>query len=341
MPISNYKNIFDNTTEGIFQTTPEGQYILANPSLATMYGYGSPGEMMEELNDINHQLYLFEDRRKEFINLLQTEDRVVDFESQIIRKDDRLIWIKENARVVRSANGSVLYYEGTVSDITLQKRYEKELLHANEASARFVPDQLLQVLKKSNIAELSLNDCAQRHMTVLFADIRSFTSITEAMTPSESFHFLNNYLSLMGPIIREHGGFIDKYLGDGIMALFETGQEAVRAGMAMQKGLECFNQSLKAEGIDGIKVGIGINSGDLVLGTIGENHRLQGTVIGDTVNLASRIESLTKTYQTPILIGSSTFVELSQKNKNRCRFVGKTMVKGKEQEVELYEVRLS
>jgi class 3 adenylate cyclase len=134
-------------------------------------------------------------------------------------------------------------------------------------------------------------------MSILFSDIRSFTTLSESMMPDENFAFINAYLERMGPVIRDHNGFIDKYIGDAIMALFKNADDALRAGLAMLDTLDQFNAGRRAAGQQPIAIGIGINTGSLMLGTIGERHRMDGTVISDAVNLAARVESLTKDYK--------------------------------------------
>jgi PAS domain S-box-containing protein len=123
-------SIFDNTAEGIFQTSADGTYLNVNPALARLYGYESPVEMIAELRDIRFQLYMDPNRRSQFIRLLERRDRVLNFESQVRRRDGTCIWISENARAVRDARRKLLYYEGTVEDITERKAAQDEL--ANE-----------------------------------------------------------------------------------------------------------------------------------------------------------------------------------------------------------------
>lgn len=122
----NYRSIFENAVDGIFQTTPAGHYLSANPSLARIYGYSSPEEMIESLRNITKQLYVNPTRRSDFIRLMQQQDSVSNFEAEIYRRDGSRIWIAEHARVVRDASGRVLYYEGTVQDITHRKELESE-----------------------------------------------------------------------------------------------------------------------------------------------------------------------------------------------------------------------
>jgi len=122
-----FKSFFDNAVEGIFQTSADGHYLQANPMLAKIYGYESPAAMMEGLTDIGNQLYVDGKRRAEFRTLLQEEDAVLGFESQVRRKDGSVIWISENARAVRTVDGRLVGYEGTVLDITQRKYAEEEL----------------------------------------------------------------------------------------------------------------------------------------------------------------------------------------------------------------------
>src|SRR3984957_2230831 len=117
-----YRSIFENATEGIFQTTQEGKYLSANPALARMYGYHSPGDLLADLTDISRQLYVDPDRRHKFTVAMRNDGQIQDFESQIYRRDGSVIWISESARAVRDElTGELLYYEGMVQDITRRK----------------------------------------------------------------------------------------------------------------------------------------------------------------------------------------------------------------------------
>jgi two-component system sensor histidine kinase/response regulator len=134
-----YRSIFENAVEGIFQTTPDGHYISVNPALAHIYGYETPVALISSLTDIGGQLYVNAARRAEFARRLQEHSTVSGFESQIYRRDGQIIWIAETARAVRDASGGLLYYEGTVEDITERKHAEEELQKAKaaaEAAAR-------------------------------------------------------------------------------------------------------------------------------------------------------------------------------------------------------------
>src|ERR671933_305120 len=209
----------------------------------------------------------------------------------------------------------------------------------NKAYFRFVPREFLQFLEKESIVDVQSGDQVQKEMSVLFADIRDFTSMSENMTPQENFKFINSYLSRMEPAIIENHGFIDKYIGDGIMALFSGGaDDAVKAGIAMLQRLDEYNQYRVQKGYSPIRIGIGINTGSLMLGTVGGHSRMDSTVISDTVNLASRIEGLTKNYGVSLLISDQTFSQLKDANQLALRRLSQVKVKGKSAAVTVFEV---
>lgn len=142
-----YRSIFENAVEGIFQTTPDGYYLACNPALAYIYGYESADALLKNLTNIGQQLYIDPNRRQEFIEQLYTCDVVSDFESQVYRKDGSIIWISENARAVRDEDGTLLYYEGFVTDIT-QRKLAEEASRRAEAQLRAKAEQLKQALTK-------------------------------------------------------------------------------------------------------------------------------------------------------------------------------------------------
>ncbi|MBD0392932.1 MAG: PAS domain-containing protein [Microcoleus sp. C1-bin4] len=224
----------------------------------------------------------------------------------------------------------------------LNQNLEKSLDAESEltdAYGRFVPHQFLNLLGYESIIDVNLGDQVQEEMSVLFADIRDFTTLSETMTPQENFNFINAYLSRMEPAITSNNGFIDKYIGDAIMALFsDFADDAVKAGIAMLNILTNYNEDRQRVGYVPIQIGIGINSGSLMLGTVGGKSRMDSTVISDAVNLASRIEGLTKDYSVPLLISHQTLERLRNPADYAIRIVDKVQVKGKSQYVVVYEV---
>ncbi len=214
--------------------------------------------------------------------------------------------------------------------------YEKTI-HLNNSYERFVPNQFLGLLGKENIENVNLGDQVEKHMTILFSDIRSFTHLSEELTPQENFSFINSYLYQMGPIVRENNGFIDKFIGDSIMALFEENtNDALRAAIQMLQKLKEYNAGRKRAGYRSINIGIGVNTGNVIMGTLGENNKMGGTIIGDVVNLASRMEELTKTYQTPLLISHLTLRDIKNPSQFSIRFIDRVSVKSKA--ISVYEV---
>ncbi len=213
------------------------------------------------------------------------------------------------------------------------------MIALNHAYERFVPRQFLQFLEKSSITDVQLGDQVQLEMSVLFSDIRGFTTLSEKMTPAENFKFINSYLSEMESAIIENNGFIDKYIGDAIMALFSgEADQAIKAGIAMLQRLRVYNQHRANSGDVPIGIGIGINTGSLMLGTVGGQNRMDTTVISDAVNLASRVETLTKNYGVSLLITHQTYVRLSDPSNYAIRAIDTVQVKGKSELVTVYEV---
>lgn len=228
-----------------------------------------------------------------------------------------------------------------VSAIDNAKLYS-HLKKLNRAQESFVPKEFLNLLGKNDITEIVLGDQVQKEMTVMFCDIRNFTKISEKLTPEETMAFINNFLSKMEPIITQHNGVIDKYIGDAIMALFpKSADDAVRGSIAMLKSLEFYNAEFTGAttGMTRIKMGIGLNTGLLVLGTVGTPYRMEGTVLSDAVNIASRTENLTKTYRTPLLITEETYKKLVDPRVYAMRKIDKSvLVKGKSKTISIYEV---
>jgi class 3 adenylate cyclase len=207
-----------------------------------------------------------------------------------------------------------------------------------ESYQRFVPSELLKNLGKKSILDISLGDQVNVEMSILFSDIRSFTSISEKMTPKENFLFLNSYLNKMSPIIRENKGYIDKFMGDGVMALFKnSANDAVKAAVEMQEFLNLYNSNSSKNKTHQIKIGVGINTGEMMLGTLGEENRMEGSVISDAVNLASRLEGLTKNYRVGIIISEETYNKIN-KDLFSIRFIDLVAVKGKDKSIKIYEI---
>ncbi|AFY32039.1 adenylate/guanylate cyclase domain-containing protein [Calothrix sp. PCC 7507] len=221
----------------------------------------------------------------------------------------------------------------------LQASFSK-LQKTLESFELFVPNKFILVIAPQGIENIKVGVASIRTMTILFCDIRGYTSMSESMKPLEIFAFLNEYLACMSQAINENGGFIDKYIGDAIMALFddETTDGAIKAAILMQQALEQFNNQRSQNGLPKIAVGIGVHRGEVVMGTVGFTSRIDSTVVGDAVNIASRVEGLTKQYGCGILVTESVVVGLSHPKLFPLRLVDKSVkVKGKDEAIAIYE----
>ncbi len=219
----------------------------------------------------------------------------------------------------------------------LAKNSEERIRHIFQ---KYVPGEVIDEVLKAKGEKLLIGK--KQNATILFSDIRSFTSFAENLSAEELVTILNTYFNVMVGIIMEHKGIIDKFMGDAIMALFgapvqygDDPSQAVKTSLEMIHELEGFNKNQVRLGIRPFKIGIGLNTGNVVVGNIGSNQKLEYTCIGDTVNLASRLEGLTKMYGIPIIISEFT---LKQAGTNvHARELDAVRVKGKVQPVRIYE----
>ncbi|WP_413166224.1 response regulator [Capilliphycus salinus ALCB114379] len=188
---------------------------------------------------------------------------------------------------------------------------------ASDKLRLFVPEQFLERIAPQGVDSIKLGNFTEEELTVLFCDIRGFTTIAESQTASETYKWLNVFFNQMSACIESNFGFIDKYLGDAIMAVFDRenchGKDALNSAVFMQKSLKTFNQQRHNFKIkEPIKIGIGINTGTGMIGTLGSESRMDSTVIGDVVNTASRLEGLTKTYGCKIIASQATIFHAHQ-----------------------------
>jgi adenylate cyclase len=219
------------------------------------------------------------------------------------------------------------------------KAREQELEKLLQAYGRFVPDEYLQFLGKQSIVDFQLGDHVRKEMAIMFSDLRSFTTMAEQMTPQENFNFINTYLQQISPEIRKHNGFIVKYMGDGLMAVFPDGvDDAIGAGIMKVEQLQKLNQSRKINGEIPLNIGIGIHVGDTMVGIIGDANRMQADALSDHVNLTARLESLTKYYGVYLLISGDVVKRLSQPEKYHIRFLDRAIVKGRQEAITVCEV---
>ena len=288
-----YRSIFENATEGIFQATPEGRYITANPALARILGYASPEQLIAEIVNIGKQLYVEPFRRDDLIALLKREDMLSDFESEVYRQDGTKIWISENIRTVRDANGQLLFYEGSVIDITERKQSEDALRKARKRAEllllNILPQPIAERLKRGQrtIAE-NFED-----VTVMFADLVDFTKFSAHTSATELVELLNVIFSKFDRLAEQHRIEKIKTIGDAYMVV--AGLPTPRpdhAGAIAEMALDMQTAivELNAELGKSFRLRIGIHSGPVVAGVIGI-RKFSYDLWGDTVNTASRMES--------------------------------------------------
>jgi adenylate cyclase len=227
-------------------------------------------------------------------------------------------------------NGFLTVFE----DISQEKRVRNTM---SRYMPRSIVDQLLEQ------AEDNLSGSMQT-VTMLFSDIRGFTTTSEKIGARETVTMLNEYLTLMVELIEQYDGILDKYIGDAVMALFgapfagdDDVSNAVQAAWAMLDSVECLNDIRLSRGEARIDIGLGLNTGEVVVGNIGSKRRMDYTVIGDAVNLAARLESATKIYSSKLLISEFTYSKLSEPLASGFRQIDLMRVKGKLQPVSIYE----
>ena len=210
---------------------------------------------------------------------------------------------------------------------------------------KFVPVQFLNYIADQGIENIKLGKAEEAVVSILFADIRSFTSFSESIRPQQVLNFLNAYFKRMNMSIHANSGFIDKFLGDGLMALFnqtknhsKDAESAVNAAIEMQNSLIIYNQERASVPYVPIDVGIGLHGGSVIIGTVGSANRMDSTVLGDNVNLASRLEKLTKYYGVSIIISEIIYDLLPSPESFCIRMLDRVNVKGKTDPLEIYEV---
>ena len=230
---------------------------------------------------------------------------------------------------------SATLYEKNIKEV---REREEAILRIHEITKKFVPSEFILSLGKVAITDVRLGDLVEKNVTVLFTDIRDFTSLSENMTPEENFRFVSSFNERLGPIIRMHNGFINQYLGDSIMAIFPANPaDALNAAIEMQQAIHQLNMERLPLGLPAIQAGIGMHTGPLIMGITGDEHRLDAATISDTVNTAARIEGLTKYYKSPLLLSSHTLNQIPEPHHYYFRRLGKVLLKGKNNQLDIVE----
>ncbi len=228
-----------------------------------------------------------------------------------------------------------MLYEKNIREV---REREEAILKIHEITKKFVPNEFILSLGKEAITDVRLGDLVEKNVTVLFTDIRDFTTLSENMTPEENFRFVSSFNERLGPIIRKHHGFINQYLGDSIMAIFPSHPtDALNAAIEMQQAILVLNKERSELGLSSIRAGIGMHTGLLIMGITGDEHRLDAATISDTVNTAARIEGLTKYYRSSLLLSSDTLEYIPEEGQYHFRQLGRVLLKGKNKYLQIVE----
>lgn len=322
-----YHSIVENAVEGIFQSTPAGRYLSVNSALARIFGYESPEDLINSIEDISRQIYVDLKQRHKFIEAVEANNKVTGFESLVYRKNGQVIWISENTRAVRDSEGNLLYYEGTVSDITERKSIQEALKLQQQETERVLLNILpLPILKQLKCHQVPIADHFQG-VTVLFADIVGFTEFCNRKTPGQLVSVLNIIFSKFDQLAQDYGLEKIKTIGDAYMVvgglpLPRTDHAVAVAQMALSIQAEMVN--INAQIGEEFKLRIGINTGPVVAGVIGLSKFIYD-LWGDTVNIASRME--TTGIPGKIQVAPDTYEQLKEQFIFKMR--GRIPIKGK------------
>lgn len=215
----------------------------------------------------------------------------------------------------------------------------KRQFELNKAYQRFVPHDFINAIGRQSILEVKLGDHIKRDMIVMFCDIRSYSTMSEGMTTEENFSFINAYLQRVGPVIQKSNGFINHYFGDGFIALFKGEPEsALNAAIEILNEIEVYNTERLKNNLQPIAVGIGLHKGPIMMGIIGDDQRHDANVLSDAVNIASRLEGLTKIFGANVVLSESLYQALENIESFQFRHLGRIKVKGKHEVMSVFEM---
>ena len=314
--------------------------ITSHADLLLRIGLSGQSEIMSDLSSLRDEGILGPDVHSLIYSALKVKHRIMG--AIILAGNKHMQYAASDLKFLTtlalqssSAIESALLHEKNLKEA---REREEAMRRVYEITAKFVPYEFIGSLGHNIITDVKLGDQVEKVVTVLFTDIRDYTSISEQMTPEENFRFVNAYNERMGPIIRKHSGFINQYLGDAIMALFpESPENTLSAAIEMQKNIHEFNVMRKIKQLPPIKMGIGMHTGPLIMGITGDKNRLDATTISDAVNTASRIESLTKYYKVRILLSEITLQQIQHRENFHLRYLGRVQVKGKQSSIGIHE----
>ncbi len=322
--------ILENIHNGVLTINPNGKIITANKSAYQILSSNSSpiinADYKSFFNNENLSIIHAIENAETSNNMIQLYD--IEFTHPDSKKSHINLTVRKPSHQTNTDIAQLVVIE----DITKEKRMKSTL---TQYVTKEVAEQILN-------NELSLKGKRQK-ATILFSDIRSFTTLSEKSQPEEVVDLLNSYFDIMIDVVFKHEGTLDKFIGDAIMAVFgapitrpDDAHRAVKTAIDMIHELQRFNVTRSNKGLSTINIGIGISSGEVLAGNIGSEKRMEYTVIGDTVNLASRLESLTKDFPHKILLSESVYEEV--KNDFDLEYLDEVLVKGKNTPVKIYGV---
>jgi len=325
-----YRRIFENALEGIYQSTADspGKFLAVNPALARIYKYDSPDQLIASISDIDAQIYVDSDRRRQFIESICTNERITNFESEVYCRDGCKIWITENAKAVRDEQGNILFYEGSVQDITAKRMAESALRQEQAKSERLLLNILPKtVAERLKSEQISMIADSYSDVSILFADIVEFTAVASRISPKELVGLLNRIFSAFDTLAEKYHLEKIKTIGDEYMVVGGLpdpnpyhAQAIADMALDMQQVIKQFHTKHHPT----MNLRIGINTGSVVAGVIGQT-KFSFDLWGDAVNLASRME----TQGEPGRIQVSEMTYLRLRDQFHCTRRGLIPIKGK------------
>jgi adenylate cyclase len=248
-----------------------------------------------------------------------------------ILSNEKILWFASFWLSVLLALAIALHY----------RSLEKAIRESRDVFEKFVPPAYLRRIASKGLRSIRLGEADQQEVTILCCDIRGFTSLSEKLSPSQLIAFMNRLLERMTRAVSRQGGVIDKFIGDAVLCIFEgndSAQRAVACGIEMLGEVKTFNAEEGRLKDQTVRIGIGLHSGPVILGTIGSSERMDSTVLGLTVNLAKRLEEITKKIGVDMLISEQVAKRLPDRNHYRLRDLGEAWVKGALTPLSLSEV---
>lgn len=316
------------------------EYIKDNATLLLKIGLSGQSEIMTDISVLKEAKIIDNTVHSVMYAAMKVKHRIMGAIILAGQEEDQFSagHLKLLVTLALQSSGAIesaLLYEKNIKEA---KEREDAMLKIHEVTKKFVPNEFISMLGKEKLIDVKLGDLVEKEVTVLFTDIREFTSLSENMTPEENFRFVSSFNSQLGPIIRSNNGFINQYLGDSIMAIFpDSPEDALLAAIGMQKAITELNNLRISKGRLPIKAGIGMHTGPLIMGITGDEQRLDAATISDTVNTAARIESLTKHYKASLLLSQETFNTIIENNNYNIRHLGGVRLKGKNKLLNILE----